>query len=143
MKYENMKQKCRLYVFLISFFTFHTSYFSFAQQDTLSIPPSEDNDTTLNNSNLPVFSTTTSDMGNDAQSQDVNSLLSSSRDIYVQITLAHFYTARFRYRGYTSDNMTVLMNGIRINSLYHYSIRISPIVYSKTSYDRTIYWTKI
>jgi len=29
------------------------------------------------------------------------------------------------------------------DQLYHYSIRISPIVYSKTSYDRTIYWTKI
>ena len=32
---------------------------------------------------------------------------------------------------------------LSIKEEYHYSIRISPIVYSKTSYDRTIYWTKI
>ncbi|MHB8259691.1 MAG: TonB-dependent receptor [Bacteroidia bacterium] len=75
---------------------------------------------TVNNVNgvLPIFSTGSSGMsGNNLQSQDVTSLLGSSRDIFMQANAMHFLTARFRYRGYNSNNMTIMMNGVRLNSL--------------------------
>jgi len=74
-------------------------------------------DTLNNNFNLPTFSTSSDDMGDNIQSQDINSLLSASRDVFMQTVSTHFLTARFRYRGYASEHMTVMMNGVRINSL--------------------------
>ena len=67
---------------------------------------------------LPVFSTASSDLGGaNLQSQDINALLGSSRDIFMQAVAMHFTVDRFRYRGYLTDNMTVMMNGVRLNSL--------------------------
>ncbi|HEX7413401.1 MAG TPA: hypothetical protein VF411_05090, partial [Bacteroidia bacterium] len=77
-----------------------------------------EHDTVKNDGILPVFSTTTSDIsGNNLQSQDVMSLLGGSQDVFIQSVYMHFITARFRYRGYNSDNQTVMMNGLRLNSL--------------------------
>lgn len=96
---------------------------SFAQQlDTLdaSKTPNDEERDTLNSTtealSLPVFTTSSSDMSG-GQNQDVNALLVASRDIFMQTVGMHFITARFRYRGYNSDNMTVMMNGVRLNNL--------------------------
>ncbi len=69
---------------------------------------------------LPVFGG--SDMGsnNNLQGQDVSTLLGSSRDIFYQAVAFHFIGSggsRFRMRGYNQDNFTVVMNGMRLNSL--------------------------
>ncbi len=94
---------------------------SFSQTDSTTTKSLNNPETdTVNSSNgiLPIFSTGTSDMsGNNLQSQDVTSLLGSTRDIFMQTVSMHFITARFRYRGYNTDNMTVMMNGVRLNSL--------------------------
>src|ERR1035437_4760132 len=108
---------------LLIFFSFFIAASSYAQIDSTTTPQSINNaetDTVNNNTNgvLPVFSTTSSDMsGNNLQSQDVSSLLGSSRDIFMMAVPMHFIAARFRYRGYNMDNMTVMMNGVRLNSL--------------------------
>src|SRR5579872_7206056 len=94
-----------------------------AQNDSTATNPKSLNNAetdTINNTNgiLPVFNTASSDMsGNNLQSQDVTSLLGSTRDIFMQAVAMHFTTARFRYRGYYTDNMVVMMNGVRLNSL--------------------------
>lgn len=89
-----------------------------AQTDSTKLSPESDTvDLYNNNFNLPVFSTTTNDLGDNIQSQDVTSLLMASRDVFMQTVSMHFMPARFRYRGYTSENMTVMLNGVRINSL--------------------------
>jgi len=103
---------------------------SYGQNDSTAIPKSDDTSpASLNNSEhdtvrtiesgiLPVFSTTSSDLGgNNIQSQDVNALLGSSRDIFIQANIMHFIVAGFQYRGYNSVNKTVMMNGVRLNSL--------------------------
>lgn len=94
-----------------------------AQVDTTQSPggdtplTSDTTDLLNNNFNLPTFSTTSDDMGDNIQSQDINSLLQASRDVFMQTVSTHFLTARFRYRGYSSEDMVVMMNGVRINSL--------------------------
>ena len=103
-------------------FLFACAYITYAQNDSTATIRSINNaerDTVRNiNGVLPVFSTGSSSMsGNNLQSQDVNALLGSSRDIFMQAVAMHFTTARFRYRGYLSDNMTIMMNGVRLNSL--------------------------
>lgn len=80
-------------------------------------PRSDSSDAVNDNFNLPAFSTTSDDMGDNIQSQDINSLLQASRDVFMQTVSTHFLTARYRYRGYSSEDMVVMMNGVRINSL--------------------------
>lgn len=105
---------------LLSFLLVSVSY---SQNDTAAVTPKSLNGTesdTVNNTNsiLPVFSTESSDMsGNNLQSQDVSSLLGSSRDVFMMANVMHFIPARFRYRGYNGDNMVMMMNGVRLNSL--------------------------
>lgn len=106
--------------------------FCYGQTDSTTKPKPYYQDTTttsqLNNAEhdtmntsqgiLPVFSTASSDIGgSNLQSQDINALLGSSRDIFMQAVAMHFQVDRFRYRGYLTDNMTVMMNGVRLNSL--------------------------
>src|SRR5579884_3041871 len=83
------------------------SYSLYSQKDTTAESINEAETDTVRSVNgiLPVFSTTTSDIsGNNLQSQDVTSLLGSTRDVFMQSVSLHFITARFRYRGYNMDN---------------------------------------
>jgi hypothetical protein len=98
------------------------SVFSYSQNDTAEVKTTNNAETdTLdllkNDFNLPSFSTTSNDLGDNIQSQDVTSLLTASRDVFMQTVSMHFMPARFRYRGYSSDYITVMLNGVRINSL--------------------------
>lgn len=51
------------------------------------------------------------------QEQDASVLLQSSRDVFVQFSSFQFSAARFRLRGYASENQTILMNGIHMMNL--------------------------
>jgi len=109
--------------FLAAAFCLFAVFLTKAQVDTTKGPgdltpvQNDTSDTFNNNFNLPTFSTTSDDMGDNIQSQDINSLLQASRDVFMQTVSNHFITARFRYRGYSSEHMVVMMNGVRINSL--------------------------
>lgn len=59
-----------------------------------------------------VFSLSSDDLETEAASQDVSTLLQSSRDVFSSIAGFNFSNARFRMRGYQSDQYTVMMNGI-------------------------------
>jgi hypothetical protein len=106
---------------VLIFFSFFIAAVSYAQNDSISSQSLNNAELdTVGNSNgiLPVFSTASSDMsGNNIQSQDVASLLGSTRDIFMLSNVTHWIPGRFRYRGYNSDNMTIMMNGVRLNSL--------------------------
>jgi hypothetical protein len=109
--------------FLLIIFCFAVTAVCYSQTDSTTTPASLNNaeTDTLNNttSSLPVFSTTTSDVsgGGGGQGLGANALLGASRDIFIQANILHFMTARFLYRGYNTDNRTVMMNGVRLNSL--------------------------
>ena len=64
---------------------------------------------------VPVFTTTVDLLDNELQSQDISGLLQSSRDVYVNQAGFNFSAARFRLRGYSSENTRIFFNGIPVN----------------------------
>lgn len=96
---------------LIAFFCFGFSVF--AQEpdtskqviDSLDLP-----------SKVPVFSVNASDVDNDLESQDVSSLLQSSRDVFTSMAGFNLSAGRFRMRGLGSENQIVMINGVPFNN---------------------------
>jgi hypothetical protein len=64
---------------------------------------------------IPLFSVSGDDADSDRGGQDVSGLLQSSRDLYASTAGFHFGTARFRIRGYNTENFAVLINGVKLN----------------------------
>ena len=64
---------------------------------------------------VPVFTTTVDLLENESQSQDISGLLQSSRDVYVNQAGFNFSAARFRLRGYSSENTRIFFYGIPVN----------------------------
>ena len=64
---------------------------------------------------IPVFTTTVDLLDNELQSQDISGLLQSSRDVYVNQAGFNFSAARYRLRGYSSENTRLIINGIPVN----------------------------
>jgi hypothetical protein len=65
----------------------------------------------------PVISLSAEDIEGDSQSYDISRLLQGSRDVYVSTAGFDFGQARYRIRGYNSENTSVLMNGIPVNDM--------------------------
>jgi hypothetical protein len=84
-----------------------------AQTDTSKV---NNSDTTLNTKVVPVFTTSLDVLEEGTESQNISGLLQSSRDVFTSIAGFNFSAARFRIRGYDSENYTVMMNGITLNS---------------------------
>ena len=59
---------------------------------------------------IPVFTTTVDLLDHELQSQDISGLLQSSRDVYVNQAGFNFSAARFRLRGYSSENTRIFFN---------------------------------
>lgn len=66
-------------------------------------------------SEVVVFSLTADDLENDAQNQDISTLLQSSRDVFASIAGFNFSNARYQIRGLESDQYSVLINGVPMN----------------------------
>lgn len=64
---------------------------------------------------IPVFTTNSDLLGSGDQSQNINGLLQSSRDVFVGAAGFNFSAARYRFRGYSSENTTLLLNGLPAN----------------------------
>ncbi len=64
---------------------------------------------------IPVITLSLDELEGDTESYDISSLLQGSRDIYVNTAGFNFGSARYRIRGYDSENTTVLINGIPVN----------------------------
>lgn len=73
-------------------------------------------DSILNTQVAPTFTTSLDLLEEETESQDVSGLLQSSRDVFTNIAGFNFGAARYRIRGYDSENYTVMMNGITLNN---------------------------
>ena len=73
-------------------------------------------DTNFNSELLPQFSTSLNILDEESDNQDVSGLLQSSRDVFTSIAGFNFSAARFRVRGYDSENFQTLMNGVEMNN---------------------------
>jgi hypothetical protein len=77
----------------------------------------EASDSTTNNFNIPIFSTSGGDVDNDLEQQDVSSLLMSSKDVFTQFSSFQFGAGRYRMRGYMAENQLIMINGVNVNNL--------------------------
>jgi hypothetical protein len=64
---------------------------------------------------LPTISLSDGDVDGDSQSHDISSLLQGSRDIFTNTAGFTFGSARFRIRGYDSENFLTTINGVPMN----------------------------
>lgn len=69
----------------------------------------------LSEPDVPILTLSTTDIEGDAGSHDISSLLQGSRDVYVSTAGFTFGNARYRIRGYDSENVLVMINGIPVN----------------------------
>jgi hypothetical protein len=77
-------------------------------------------DTTLKakdslNALVPSVSVSFDALDNQLQTQDVSGLLQTSRDVFNSVAGYNFSAARYRLRGYDSENFAVMMNGAPVN----------------------------
>lgn len=66
---------------------------------------------------LPSFNLSASELEGYGENQDVSGLLMSSRDIFESTAGYTFGPARYRIRGYDTENTSVLINGIKVNDI--------------------------
>ncbi len=64
---------------------------------------------------IPDFTVAADELESESQSQDISGILQSSRDVFMSIAGFNFSAARYRFRGYSSENTQVMMNGIPMN----------------------------
>lgn len=84
-----------------------------AQTDSTSTAES---DSSLNTIVAPTFTTSLDAIEGESEAQDVSGLLQSSKDVFTNIAGFNFSAARYRVRGYDSENFTVSMNGVTLNN---------------------------
>jgi hypothetical protein len=94
--------------------------FSFCLTGTVSVAFSQVPDTTLTkddtlNPNEAVFITSLEELDNNGGDQNTSGLLQSSRDVFASAAGFNFSAARFKIRGYNSDQTAILMNGVPMN----------------------------
>lgn len=98
------------FVYLVS----TMSFFSFSQVTENTTRK----DTLTNDQDVPTFTTTLDDLDNGSgSSQSTSNLLQSSRDVFSAAAAFNFGVARFRIRGYNSDQNTIMINGMPMNDL--------------------------
>ncbi|HOP03955.1 MAG TPA: TonB-dependent receptor [Tenuifilaceae bacterium] len=90
-----------LFLFIFAFVV------SRAQVDTTAVETTEEF--------VPVISLSVTDIEGDEESHDISGLLQGSNDIFMSTAGYTFGTARFRIRGYDSENSSVMINGITVN----------------------------
>jgi len=86
----------------------HAQYLPDEEADTLDVDDREDRD-------IPIMTISIDDIEGEEESHDISSLLQGSRDIYVNTAGFNFGSARYRIRGYDSENTTVMINSIPVN----------------------------
>ena len=96
-----MKFNKLFFVGLVSGLALSTS----AQTDSLSV---NDSTSTI----IPVLASGSSLMDSESQSQNVSGLLQSSRDVYARTAGFNFSAARFRLRGYSSENIQISLGAM-------------------------------
>ncbi|PKP38948.1 MAG: hypothetical protein CVT98_04055 [Bacteroidetes bacterium HGW-Bacteroidetes-15] len=77
------------------------------QADTTSVSTDEEF--------IPVITLSVTDFEGDEEVHDISGLLQGSRDVFLSTAGFTFGAARFRVRGYNSENSTVLINGVPVN----------------------------
>ncbi len=100
-----MQKHVLIFLILLNGFWLHSQ----TQKDSLKIKREQEA--------LPVISLTDADLEEGGASQDLSGVLQSSKDIFVSTAGYTFGTARFKIRGYSSENSDILINGVPMNDI--------------------------
>ncbi len=101
-------------IFFSLLFLEGTSFAQVSQSDSTLI--SDTADSLGNNFNVPIFNATGGDIDSDIGQQETSTLLQSSNDLFAQFSIFHFNQARYRIRGFSNENLSMMLNGIDINN---------------------------
>lgn len=93
-----------------------TATLTMAQSDT-TLAPARPDTTVQAQPQLPIYTITADDLDSELGSQDISGILQSSRDVFTATAGFNFGSARFRIRGYDSENTLVTINGVLVNDL--------------------------
>ena len=66
---------------------------------------------------IPTITLSDEDLEQESDNQNISGVLSASRDVFVSAAAFTFGSARFRLRGYDSEEAAVYINGIPFNEL--------------------------
>jgi len=94
-----------------------SSTVALAQSDTTLAPVTPDTSLAGQRLQVPVFTITSDDLDSELGAQDLSGILQSSRDVFTAVAGFNFGSARFRIRGYDSENTLVTINGVLVNDL--------------------------
>ena len=86
------------------------------QQDT-SVTSKPDTTDNVYRQRMGAYTVTGDELDADLGTQDISGILQSSRDVFTSTAGFNFGAARFRIRGYDSENTLVSLNGVLINDL--------------------------
>lgn len=100
----------KINILLVSLFV---GFSGFAQIDSTKTPDIDS--TEIQSSIVPSFAIDADVLESEASTQDVSGLLQSSRDVFASVAGFNFGAARYRIRGFGSENYDFMMNGIKIN----------------------------
>lgn len=95
---------------IILFISGLLSAVAYGQVDTVQV-----NERMINT--LPTVTLSQSELDGYDQGQDISGLLQSSRDIFASTAGYTFGSARFRMRGYDTENTQVMINGVLMNDM--------------------------
>ena len=87
-----------------------------AQEDT-SVTSKPDTTDNVYRQRMGAYTVTGDELDADLGAQDISGILQSSRDVFTSTAGYNFGSARFRIRGYDSENTLVSLNGVLINDL--------------------------
>ncbi|MDX9751646.1 MAG: TonB-dependent receptor [Flavobacteriales bacterium] len=88
-----------------------------AQTDSTRVRQDPDTTAAAVQPRTPVFTITADDLDAELGNQDISGILQSSRDIFTSTAGFNFGSARFRVRGFDSEQMPVSINGVYMNDL--------------------------
>ncbi len=78
---------------------------------------SDDDEATANEDRIPIIVLDNTEQEGDDFDENISGLLSASNDVFLEAAAFNLSAQRFRIRGYDSENMMTMMNGIPINEL--------------------------
>ncbi|NRA51618.1 MAG: TonB-dependent receptor plug domain-containing protein, partial [Phaeodactylibacter sp.] len=81
------------------------------------VPTQRDEGLTNKEDFIPTITLSDGDLEQETDNQNISGVLAASRDVFVSAAAFTFGPARFRIRGYDSENTAVYINGVPFNEL--------------------------
>ncbi|MCD4790331.1 MAG: TonB-dependent receptor [Bacteroidales bacterium] len=104
-------------IFILLLFTINITFLFAQTEDTLFIQTKDSLLLKASKDYIPQITVFATELEDDDIDQGISGLLQSSRDIFVSTAGYVFGQTRFKIRGYSSENTSVLINGIPLNDM--------------------------